>query len=458
MYRQDDVLLVAVDDVPDGTPALADGGTVAPGDAFVRVDGRPVTLVSAEAGPVTVTVGAYRVLRQRDWSPPDPAEPPPPSPLLDADLGEALAAGVTRALSTHPADRGAAERAVTALYEVHGLPAPEFVWADSPLGGMLAQLDLPAGTVPDPGDRDGPSSVPALVRQLHGVPGLGVPAAARAWLWAKRYDLRPPVEVEQVCGSRIPGRLRRRIETHVMDHWPLPWMIADRCGEVLDGRRLRAPMLPTMLGDVLRLHGQFAVWLEVLDACRRAGLTRYPAPATAVLDPLLAAARACGTWWPAGRVCVMVDRPSRLEVEFPRPGYARAHAADGPALAWRDGWELHAWRGTSVPPRVVHGDVNPGAWVSESRESVHRAMAERLGYGWALGEAAAYGAADATVDRPERVATDEHGTLWRIGDILVVEEHRSGRAGLRARRVPPDQTVPRDAVGWTFGLGPGEYR
>ncbi|WNZ14258.1 hypothetical protein P8T65_46380 [Streptomyces sp. 11x1] len=63
------------------------------------------------------------------------------------------------------------------------------------------------------------------------------------------------------------------------------------------------------------------------------------------------------------------------------------------------------------------------------------------------------------------VAVDEFGTLWRITaryeeDIALVDLLNStpepdDSFKRYVLRVPPDQTVSRDAIGWTFGLPPG---
>ena len=84
-------------------------------------------------------------------------------------------------------------------------------------------------------------------------------------------------------------------------------------------------------------------------------------------------------------------------------------------------------------------------------------LAERIGYARLLDESHA-----------ERVAIDDYGTLWRIPtpggeeDLMVVDVLNSTAEpdGTRRRyvlRVPPGQRVPRDAIGWTFGLPPGTY-
>lgn len=42
-------------------------------------------------------------------------------------------------------------------------------------------------------------------------------------------------------------------------------------------------------------------------------------------------------------------------------------------------------------------------------------------------------------------------------DVLNSTPEPDGTWRRYVLRVPPDQRVPRDAIGWTFGLAPGTY-
>lgn len=191
------------------------------------------------------------------------------------------------------------------------------------------------------------------------------------------------------------------------------------------------------------------------DLWRRIGLVRYRGAAADLLDLLVTVARSVGWWWLFRDVCVLVDRPARLVVEWV-DGQPRPHNAEGPAIEYR---------GRADPPRlawrpgtgnVISGELTPADWLNEENLEIRRAIAERMGYAWLLERCAA-----------TRIATDEFGTLWRVPDleepVVLVEVVNStpqpdGSARRYVLRVPPDQTVPRDAIGWTFGLRPGEYR
>lgn len=173
------------------------------------------------------------------------------------------------------------------------------------------------------------------------------------------------------------------------------------------------------------------------------------------LDLMAAIARAGGIWLPYPEMCIVIERPTGLHLE-PDRGLLRPHLLDGPAMTWRDGFGIHAWHGVSVPAEYTTGDVTAADWRAEPNLERRRLLAERIGYARLLDETHA-----------ERVATDDYGTLWRIPaegdeDLLVVDVLNSTPEpdGTRRRyvlRVPPGQSVPRDAIGWTFGLPPGTY-
>lgn len=418
---------------------------------------------------------------------------------------------VACSVSTEPADRPAAERAISELYRGRGWPAPGFVWVDSPLGGEVAvwilgrkpygpdrgrrslrevlsmpswerigpgfldsvlgsagqalgdelRLDEPpaqhlySGELPDMW-ASGPSRMP-FERWLLNLPDPPRSAAARAHVASE-----PLVLGEAVHGAYLSQV--RRADREVLDELfslspslPLADLLSQAIYRAFDqvGARFMWSSDPfSALGSA----GAFAArWVGRYDMYRRLGLVRYPREIDAILDLHVAATRACGDWSPYQRLCVITERPIRFEVDWPRRYEPRPHSATGPALAWRDGWDIYAWRGIGVSRELVDGNVTITDWRREPNAAVRRAILERMGYEWLLDSGTA-----------RKVAADEYGTLWRIFDryspagVVVVElvnptPEPDGSFKRYVLRVPPDQTVPRDAIGWTLGLRPGEY-
>jgi hypothetical protein len=54
-------------------------------------------------------------------------------------------------------------------------------------------------------------------------------------------------------------------------------------------------------------------------------------------------------WWPYENAAILSDRPSEIHVNDAQ----MPHREDGPAIVFRDGWQLFAWNGKAVPERWI---------------------------------------------------------------------------------------------------------
>ncbi|WP_369147606.1 DUF6745 domain-containing protein [Streptomyces sp. R44] len=314
------------------------------------------------------------------------------------------------AAATGPADRAAAEAGVRFAYRSAALVPPERVlWADSP----LAAVTLVRGLA-DRGRsvRDEVRTRPWAEerRRLHDALG---PAG-----WAAHW---------QATGAQL---------------WDLTRSLADRIRAGVteaagaDAADVRLLLLDAVLGQ----HD--AAWLAAFDGhgVRLAGL--------------VTAAEHAGWWWPYENAVVICERP----VELHRDEAGRLDRGDGPALAFPDGFALHAWRGMPVPAEFLAGlaGLAPERIREEENAELRRVMLEYYGYDRYL---AASGA------RHEH--SDETGVLWRIEladdeDVVMVEVVNStpepdGTHRTYWLRVPPTTRTAREGVAWTFGLRPEEY-
>ncbi|MGW2255033.1 DUF6745 domain-containing protein [Kitasatospora sp. NPDC001660] len=345
------------------------------------------------------------------------------------------AAGVTArwraaAAATGPGDRAATERAVRAAYRAAGLPEPADVrWHGSPLAAAEAALELrEAGAV----------SVREAVR-------------TRPWEDARRRT------VERVGAGGWAA------------HWaltggelgPVTTPLADRVrSAVLDRIAPEAdPDGPSDGGQAAR-DRRTAVRLALLDAVRGP----HDAPWFAAFEaadeldgtvaPLAEAARTAGWWWPYEDVVLISERP----VELHRDEAGRLDRADGPALAYADGFALHAWRGMPVPAEFLDGlaTVTVERIRTEENAELRRVLLEHYGYDRYLTDAGA-----------EPVHHDETGILWRIvlpddEPVVMVEVVNStaepdGTFRTYWLRVPPGTRTARAGVAWTFGIPESEY-
>ncbi|RFS81642.1 hypothetical protein D0T12_30580 [Actinomadura spongiicola] len=350
------------------------------------------------------------------------------------------------AFGTGPADRDRAETAVAAAYTAAGLDAPErYIWVPSPVRGA-AVAALLAGH----GDALAKAGLGDLVDQARA--DLAGAAAGPSVLAAVRTR---PWETERAAACSEQGP----------EQWPRVWAetggllwdqvqslvtrVRAAIGAVAEGEEsaeraeaaslLRSASLDAVLGQ----HD--APWLALFET-----LGRLDGPLAGLAD----AARATGWWWPYERLVILSERPSELHRDEP----GRLHRGDGPALAYPDGFALHAWRGMPIPHDFIDSltDLTASRILSEENAELRRVMLEIFGYDRYLAETGA---------RP--VHRDETGVLWSIdlpGDepVVMVEVVNStpepdGTYRTYYLRVPPDTRTARAGVAWTFGVDEADY-
>jgi len=203
---------------------------------------------------------------------------------------------------------------------------------------------------------------------------------------------------------------------------------------------------------------QAVVRLLLLDAVLgqqdAAWLCAFDTSAGGPLEGLAAVAGAAGWWWPYERTAVVCERP----VELHRDEAGRLDRSDGPALAFSDGFALHAWRGMPVPGAFLREltALTPKRILAEENAELRRVMLEHYGYDRYLAESGAV-----------PVHQDETGVLWRIAlrgdeDVVMVEVVNStpepdGTSRTYWLRVPPGTATAKEGVAWTFGLPAEAY-
>lgn len=328
------------------------------------------------------------------------------------------------AAATGPADRAAAEEGVGHAYRAAGLTEPErFVWVGSPKAAVTAVRSL----------RDAGRSVRDEVRTV-------------PWAEERRrvHDALGPTGWAELWGRSgallwdTTRALAERIRTGVADALAEEAARTGADPDAADAERKSARMV--LLDAVLGQHD--AAWLAAFDgrSDRLAGLARV--------------ARHAGWWWPFEKAVVICERP----VELHRDEAGRLDRGDGPALAFPDGFALHAWRGMPVPAEFLSGlaSLTPERIRTEENAELRRVMLEFYGYDRYLAESGA---------RP--VHRDGTGVLWRIAladdeDVTMVEVVNStpepdGTHKTYWLRVPPETRTAREGVAWTFGLDAEAY-
>jgi hypothetical protein len=332
------------------------------------------------------------------------------------------------AFSTQPADRPAAEAAISGLYRLIGRTPPRFHWVSSPL---VALETVPPGVRPAESiERLGDWPVPRLLISLMQTLHMGLDSRL-AWVH------RP---MDQLIGTQVRAPLARSFDRSLQDtlprtrKWRYDW--ADRW-----------------------YAAQSPSWIAHYDALRRATSVVFTPEQTHQLDLWAAVARSCGWWWPREGVCVISERPADLRTEpGDEPGEVRLHHADGPALRYADGWDVHAWHGRQVPAWVI---IDPSAEriAREPNIEIRRCAIEHIGWTSYIERAGLRLVATA----PDPGNPGSHLRLYDMRAetkvLLAVNGsvERDGRRRQYGLTVPGFLKDPVDAAGWTYGLSAEQY-
>jgi hypothetical protein len=264
------------------------------------------------------------------------------------------------------------------------------------------------------------------------------PPKIKIWLDSPHAGVIAAMMLSQVwsqVGSQVESQVRSQVESQV-------W---SQVGSQVESQ-VRSQVESQVYNCGYGTHD--ANWLAFYEffavECGLAGQTEK-------LRGLLQLAEAgCGWWWPFEGAVILTERPTLLR----RDEEHRLHCEDGPALAYADGFAIHAWHGVRVPSEIIeHPElIQPEKVLTEDNQEVRRIMLERYGWVRLLRD---LGAAE--------VHRDSCGVLYetaRLGEYLDGEDAvarfvhvvdpSTGRE--YALRVPPIMTTAQAAVAWTFHI------
>ena len=218
-------------------------------------------------------------------------------------------------------DREKAEAGIKWLYSVSKLKEPKVIFVSSPLGAqyaanMIGQVDNRA------------------VFQVW----------AQVWdqVWAQVWDqvwAQVGAQVgdqvwDQVwaqVGDQVGAQVRDQVWAQVRDQvWDQVWaQVRDQVGDQV----YRAAYGAQDMGWV--------AWFRAMQAIG----VNLPKSA----DTIAAVSENVGWWWPFENAVIVTERPCVIKFD----GEKRLHCETGPAVEYRDGFGVYAWRGIRIPPEWI---------------------------------------------------------------------------------------------------------
>jgi hypothetical protein len=194
-------------------------------------------------------------------------------------------------------------------------------------------------------------------------------------------------------------------------------------------------------------------WLDAMDKLGVTGL--------APIYGQQAVARNASWWWAFSQFAILTERPTVLH----RDNQGRLHCESGPAIAWPDGWGIHAWHGTRVPADLITPGWGAKTILREPNAETRRCAIERMGWpefiktaslkqvGEAVPDPGNPGEDLALYDVPSKI----YGTPVRVLVCTNATVERDGSRHKFGLTVPASITDPVSAAGWTFNLNPSQY-
>jgi len=194
-----------------------------------------------------------------------------------------------------------------------------------------------------------------------------------------------------------------------------------------------------------------APWLGAMEYLYHvAGLKRHTGP----LSGLWTLARSASWIIPHAQVCWLMEKPELIRHD----ANGRLHAGDGPALRYRDGCKVYAWKGILLPARIIEQreSIDVRSIELATDPQIRRCMIDIMTPQRFIEQGGAY-----------RVAQDETGILWRqrwrweawaAVEVVNGTPEPDGTYKRYFLQVPPTVRTPREAVAWTYGLSERHYR
>ena len=328
-------------------------------------------------------------------------------------------------LSTQPADRERAERAIRGLYALAKLKEPCVIWLPCPISAALSAVV----------DARLASDACSVKVQVRDAVGYAVNRAVDdAVGGAVGYA------VNRAVGGAVGYAVSRAVDDAVRGavYGAVRGAVDDATKKQLNGNNLRQMGYAFFGGS---LWAGYGAWADYFNTVLSIPIDRN----------YLELMQSCGFYWTLDGVCFASERPAVIR----RDNNGQLHCDNGMSISYPSGWGLYHWHGVAIP----------GAWVTGQKPSAadaltwknieqRRAACEIVGWNNILREANAV--TINTDDDPE------------IGVLLEADIPDSGKERfLRVRcgtgrefvlPVPRNMATALEANAWTYGLDKIDFK
>ena len=385
-------------------------------------------------------------------------------------------------LSPHPMNKDQTRTAVNAIYRRAGLAEPMIIWTQSPLESLFAKICVDVFSKKDRGTpwqrwgRDGCEhdntpfrlgAVQSLLNsgwQLGGIPtgrsaldAINVYAGtdSDAFSWKEMYihvlnrsrklnwlERASPIAVSDIVRLKIRSHMRRDWVVDSWSHFAFNDKYFEMGGYTGYNRGVKMQQLHLRLSLLCQQNLSFEPFRLFY------GITGKATP-THMQPGFFELMQHAGWVMPYENICFISERQSKINLDE----RGRLHCETGPAIAYSDGFSVHAWHGTIFPEEWLQIKPSASDAVYMQNGELRRVACEMLGW-------------DTILNELEAVSIDKDNDP-EIGELVEVSIRYEPQKFLRVRcgtgrnfalPVPPEMTTARQANAWTWGLGANQYK
>jgi hypothetical protein len=337
-------------------------------------------------------------------------------------------------LSTEPACREKAEKAICAIYQSGGLRPPrKIVWCGSPLSQGLTRAVMLNNSVRASVRASVGASVRDNVRDR-------VWNSARDNVWGSVRD-----NVRDSVWNNVWASVRASVGASA---WNSVWDKAWASARAIVGDGIRDSVQDSFLASGYGPHD--ASWLAFYEYFRQeCRLIAQTEKMVGHFDQ----ARYAGWYLPHRHICWVSERHNILV----RDNRGRLHSESGPSVMYPDGWKIYAWHGVRVPESIIENraKITVAQIIGESNTEIRRVMRNLYGNDRFMINAGAK-----EVDR-----CDKHGAallaIHLPGDPVEIRMMRltcPSTGDVYFERVPPDVRSAIDGLSWRFRVDSDKYQ